>query len=224
MPDGPPPMLGSNTLRSQAAASGAIWEARQDARQQVTDQFQTIDDPDEVPIRQREGGFGPAPAFLERAQPREAAARFDDQFPRQDLGPSNVREGPEGFVPTEGTRRRSAAREFEADTALDDVDPTSDLQAREGGGFGLAPEPQRELAAADLDPQFPDVAIGADDVTPTGGGEFGLDQHAERRVGAERLEDQTPLTDVAPDDVRRTDAGGFELRDSVIDANRGLFR
>lgn len=216
-------MLGSDTLQSRAAASGQIWEARQDARQQVTDQFQTIDDPQEVPIRRRGEGFGAARGFLDRQQPREAAARFDPQFPRQELGPSNVREGPEGFVPTERTRRRSAAREFEADTQLQDVDPMGDLTARDGGGFGLAPEPQRELAAADLDPQFPDVDIAPDDVTATGGGAFGLDQQAERRVAADRLEDQTPLGDVGAGDVRRTDDGGFELRDSVIENNRGLF-
>ena len=223
MPDGPPPMLGSDTLQARAAASGAIWEARQDARQQVTDQFQTIDDPAEVPIRRRGEGFGPAPAFLERAEPREAAARLDPQFPRQDLAPANVRERDEGFVPTERTRRVGAAREFEADTALQDVDPFADITAREGGGFGLAAGPQRELAARDLDPQYPDVDIGASDVEPTGEGAFGLTPGAEREVAAERLEDQTPLGEVGTGDITRTD-DGFELRDSVIEDNRGLFR
>lgn len=222
MPDGLP-RLGQNTLETRAARSGRIWEARQRARDQVTEEFETIDDPDEVPIRRREGGFGPGAAFLERAEPREAASRLDSEFPRQDLGPADVERGPEGqFRPTEGTRRRSAAYEFEDTTPLDDVDPFGGLVAQDGG-FGLAEGPQRRLAAQELDPQLPALDVEPTDVQRTDEGAFGLTPGAERELAAERLEDQTPLGEVAPSDVQRTDSG-FELRDSVLEANRGLFR
>jgi len=218
------PQLGMNTLQGRAAASGAIWEARVQARNQLVDNFETVDDPRDVPIRRRDGRFAPGQDFLDEARPREAAFRLDDEFPRQDLGPADVTESPRGFVPTEATRRREVALGFEERTPVDDIDPFGDVAAQDGGGFGLTGAAEREVAAAELDPQYPEIGIDTGDVQPTGEGTFGLTPTAEREVAAERIEADTPLTEVAPDDVRRTDDGGFELRDSVIDANRGLFR
>lgn len=218
------PQLGANTLQGRAAASGAIWEARVQAREQLVDDFETIDDPRGVPIRRRDGRFAPGEDFLAEARPREAASRLDGEFPRQDLGPADVTESPRGFVPTEATRRREVALGYEDRTPVNDIDPFGDLTAQDGGGFGLTGAAEREVAAAELDPQYPEVGIDTGDVEPTGEGVFGLTPGAEREVAAERIEDDTPLTEVAPDDVRRTDSGEFELRESVIDANAGLFR
>lgn len=180
------PMLGADTLQSRATASGQIWEARQRARRQVTDEFETVDDPDRVPIRRRGEGFGAGQGFLDRQRPREAAARLDDQYPEQDVGPGDVRETAQGFGLNMGARREAAAR--------------------------------------DLDAQYPAVDLGVNDVTQQEGGGFGLTPGAEREVAAERIEDTTPLGEVLPGDVRRTEGGQFELRDSVIEQNRGLFR
>lgn len=217
------PHLGADTLQDRATRSSQIWEARQQAREDVVEGFETVDDPERVPIRNEGRGFAPSRGFLERAEPREAAHRLDDRFERQDLGPANVRETSEGWVPTERTERTEVAREFEATTPLDQVDPFGDLTAQDGGGFGLADQPRREVAAAELDPEYPDVDLGAGDVQPADGGAFGLTPGAEREVAAERIEDQTPLGDVGAGDIRETDDGGFELRDSVIENNRGLF-
>ncbi|MFW6039659.1 MAG: hypothetical protein ACOC9N_01115 [Gemmatimonadota bacterium] len=220
------PRLGADrpqTLADRADATGEIWEARQEARGQVAERFETIDDPADVPVRRRDdGGFAPGRSFLDRAEPREAAARLDDRFPRQDLGPGGVRETDEGYVPTERVERRSVAREAEATTPVDDVDPFEDVRRREGGGFGLGMGIQREIAAERLDPEYPEVDLGRGDVERDDG-QFGLTPDAEREVGAERIEEETPLEEVDPrEDVRRTD-DGFELRDRVIEENRGLF-
>lgn len=219
--DSPPPLLGSDTLQARARASGQIFEARQQARQQTVEAFDTVNDPRDVPIRRRERGFAPAEAFLDIVRPREAAADLDPRFPRQDLGPGDVKPVEGGFAPREPVQRRAAAFELEDQTPLGDVDPQADLQPR-GEGFGLAPSAQREVAAAEIDPEFPAVDLGPEDVQRSGDG-FELDPFAQRRIGAERIEDQTPLEEVAPGDVKRTD-DGFALRESVIEENIGLFR
>lgn len=218
------PQFGADTPQRRAANASQLWEARQRTRDRVADQFDTVDNPDQIPVRRQEQNrLAPGEEFLQWAQPREAAHDFDPKFPRQDLGADDVRRTDDGgFAPTEGVQRRSAAFEFEEQTPLDNVDPFADLQRQDGGGFGLDQGAQREAAARELDPQYPDVEIGAGDVQREGDA-FGLTPNAERSVAAERIEDDTPLNDVGPGDVRRTDNDGFELRDSVIDENRGLF-
>lgn len=205
-----PPTLKSHTLEARAARSGEIWEARMAARNQVVDEFETVDDPREIPIRQKDRGFGPADSFLDWAEPLEAAHQLDPEFPRQDLGPADVREVEGGYQPAEPVRRRSAAYEFEETTPLDEVNPQQDLVPT-AEGFGLAGPAQRQLGAAELDPQYPEVDIGAGDVERRGEDAFGLTPSAERTVAAERLEDQTTYDDLAPSDVQRADDGGWEL-------------
>lgn len=206
-----PPRLGANNLTSdllstRAAMSGQLWEARQQARENVVDEFETIDDPQEVPIRRRGRGLGPAPAFIDWAAPQEAAHHLDPQFPRQELGAQDVQRTPEGqFRATEGTRRRSAAREIEETTPLGDVDPFGGLVAQDGG-FGLAAGPQRELAAHELDPQLPGVDVGPGDVTQTEQG-YRPTADARRQQAAADLDPQLPLLDVGASDVERTDDG-----------------
>ena len=56
-----------------------------------------------------------------------------------------------------------AARRFESTTALDDVDPTTDLE-RTGDGFGLSTQARRELGAIEIDEQLPDIDVGVDDI------------------------------------------------------------
>jgi len=148
------PRLGADTLQRRAAQSGQIFERRQAAREDVADEFETVTNPENVPIRRREnGGFGPSERFLDRQRPREAAAQLDPRFPAQDLGPGDVRETGRGFEPREPVRRRRAAREFEQETPLDEVDPREDVVAREGGrGFGLAEPVERRAAARSLNP------------------------------------------------------------------------
>lgn len=214
-------ILGSDTPQTRAARSGGIWEGIQRARDRVIDEFETVDDPRDVPIRQRDGGLGPAQSFLDFARPLEAAHQLDPQFPRQDLGRGDVERADDGFRPTETVRRRSAAFDFEEDTPLEDVDPQQDVVPQDDG-FGLAEPRQRDIAAMELDPQFPLVDLGREDVERAGDG-FGLTGTAEREIAAERIEEDTPLDEVAPGDVRRS-GDGFELRRSVIEENIDLFR
>jgi hypothetical protein len=65
---------------------------------------------------------------------------------------------------TPAGERRAAARQFESDTALGDVNPDTDLTDT-GDGFGLTTDAQRELGALRLDEQVPEVTITPDDVT-----------------------------------------------------------
>lgn len=217
----PLPRLAAQTLESRAARSGQIWEMQRRVQQQTENQFETVGDPDRIPVERQGNGFAPTDDFLGMARPREAAHDLDPQFPAQDLAAEDVRRVEGGFRPREPIRRRKAARELEEQTPLDEVAPQDDLVPR-GGGFGLAGPAQRELGAAKLDPQFEEVDVSPDDVERTGDEQFGLTPFAERRVAAERIEDQVPLDDVGPGEVRETDSG-FELRESVIEQNRGLF-
>jgi len=97
-----------------------------------------------------------------RARQQSAAGR---QFVEPDdfdvsVGPTGVTE----LGIRESRRDDIAAREFEAETVLDDVDPTRDL-VDDGDGFGLSTSAQRRLGARELDAQLPDVDVGVDDIT-----------------------------------------------------------
>jgi len=234
-PDNRPPRLGSNTLRSRARASGQIAEAKSQTRQRVAEGFET-QEPEDVPVALEEGRLQPTTGFLDMARPMEAAAEFDSQFPRQDLGPEDVRETDRGFRPAgdvqrrkaafqlddqfprqdlgaadvtatdegfradERTRRRATAFEFEDQTPLNDVDPRQDIQPREQGGFGLTMDRQRDVAAMQLDEQFPNQNLTAGDVTTTGEG-FRADQQTQRRAAAFDLDEQIGLVDIGSGDV-----------------------
>lgn len=129
--------FGSNTTQNQAAQANQVWEARQRARRNVVDSFETVDDPDRVPIEDRGGGLGPADEFLEWARPQEAAHEIDQDIPEYDVQPRDVEpvDGG-GFGLTSGAERRVAAERFEADTGLEEVDPQDDIR-RTDDGFQL---------------------------------------------------------------------------------------
>jgi len=96
---------------------------------------------------------------------REFAAEtpLDTVDPTADLSP--VDGG--GFRLDDAASRRSAARGFEDDYGAigqGTLDPSSDLRET-SGGFGLAEEPAREVAAAELDAEYPEVDIGPSDVS-----------------------------------------------------------
>lgn len=210
------PHLGQDTLETRAAQSNQIWEARQRARRGVVDQFETIDDPERVPIGwQGRGELGPTDEFLGWAEPQEAAHQLDPLFPRQDLGPQDVERDGDEFRPTEGVRRQSAAYELEERTPLEDVDPFGDL-VPQGGGFGLAEPRQREAAALELDPEYPEVDLGPGDVEPVGDGRFGLRSETEREIVARRFEERTPLESVDPERDLRRSGDEFELTDAAV--------
>ena len=115
---------------------------------------------------------------IEGTQARVAPDRVDDvatrarqqsAADRQFVEPTDfdVGVGPAGVTDMgirESRRDDIAAREFEATTALDDVDPTRDL-VDDGDGFGLSTSAQRRLGARELDAQLPDVDVGVDDIT-----------------------------------------------------------
>jgi len=149
------PQLGSDTLETRAQQSGAIWEARQRARQNVTDAFDTIDDPREVPIRRRDRGFGPSEDFLGWAEPQEAAHDLNPRFPNQDLGPQDVERTPDG----QGFRAREEVQRTSVAFELDDQFPLVDLGAEDvektDDGFGLRQSAQREIAAERFEEDYP---------------------------------------------------------------------
>lgn len=96
--------LRQNTLQNQASQSGQIWEARQDARDQIVDQFDTVDDPGDIGIDTFGGGAGVGPSqdFLSWATPREVAHDLDAQYPETDIGPQDVAPFVGGFGLEEG--------------------------------------------------------------------------------------------------------------------------
>jgi hypothetical protein len=113
-----------------------------------------------------------------------------------------------GFA--EGGRRRAAARQFESETLLGEVDPTADVTATDSG-FGLDQQAQRRAAAEQLERDTPFDELDPDtDVTATDDG-FGLTEGPRRELAADRLADQTALTDVDPQTDLTASGEGFTL-------------
>jgi hypothetical protein len=110
-----------------------------------------------------------------------------------------------GFA--EGGRRRAAARQFESETLLGDVDPSGDLEAT-GDGFGLDPTAQRRAAAEQLERDTSFDELGASDVTLVDG-QAQLVEERQRELGARQLDAQLPGQSVTADDIelRETDTG-----------------
>lgn len=129
-------LLGRDTLRGRAARSGQIWEQRQQARQDVVDSYETIDDPNDVGLSRNGGGIGPSQGFLEFAEPREMAHRIDQEVDVYDVQTRDVHETNDGWGLTSGAERRVAAAEFERDTELEEVHPEDDIR-RVDDGFEL---------------------------------------------------------------------------------------
>jgi len=113
-----------------------------------------------------------------------------------------------GFA--EGGRRRAAARQFESETLLGDVDPSGDVTERENG-FGLDQQAQQRAAAEQLERDTPFDDLDPDtDVRETGDG-FGLTEGPRRELAADRLADQTALSDVNPQTDLTGSGEGFAL-------------
>ena len=165
--DGPPPMLGADTIRNQAATSEQAWEAQREARQQTAERFET-QRPEEVDVRRQPGGrFAASDEFFRRAEPEEAAFQFDRQFERQDITPDDVRRTDDGFQPRERVERQAAAFEFEDQFDVfgtGELDPESDIREAPGGGFGLGRDAVAVVGAAEIDSQLPGIDVGPDDV------------------------------------------------------------
>jgi len=209
----PREFFSENTPQQLAANSGQIFEAQNNAREQVAQQFDTVEDPSRVGIERTEDGFAPRESFLDRQLPREAAAELDPQFPGQTLGPGDVRETQDGqFRAREDVRRQRAASEFEQETQLQDVNPRTDLQRRQGGGFGLVPGQEQALAAERLDPEFPGQDLGPGDVARDPDGEGFVPTEGTRRRAAERQLEQDVPIDLDPfGDLTAREGGGFGL-------------
>ena len=166
--DGPPPMLGSDTIQNRAAQSEQAWEAQREVRQQTASRFET-QQPDQVDVRRRGNRFGASEEFFERAQPQEAAFQLDPQFPRQELTPDDVRrvDGGRDFQVREPVQRQRRA--FELEDQFDvfgtgDLDPQTDLRDVPDRGFGLNRDRTAEVGAAQIDEQLPGIDVGPGDV------------------------------------------------------------
>lgn len=110
-----------------------------------------------------EAGFSESGARRRASRELTAETPLDDVDPTSDIAPTE--EG--GFELTDTAARRSAARRFEDDFGpieQGELDPSSDVREA-GDGFGLARAPAQEVAAARIDDQLPDVAVGPDDIT-----------------------------------------------------------
>ena len=101
------------------------------------------------------------------------------------------------------------------DVVLDSQPGEEEFQAR------LEEERQAQIAAADINEQFPSVEIGTDDIQRSGD-EFTLSAEAERQVATQRLDAQLEDTDITPDDLERTADGQFQVevqrRPDVVEA------
>lgn len=116
------------------------------------------------------GPGGVTDARLSETGARRRASRqltaetpLDAVDPTSDIRPTSGG----GFELTDTAARRSAARRFEDDFGAigqGSLDPTSDVRQTDTG-FGLAEGPAREVAAAQLDEEVPEVDIGPDDIS-----------------------------------------------------------
>jgi len=108
-----------------------------------------------------------------------------------------------GFA--EGGRRRAAARQFESETLLGDVDPSGDVTERENG-FGLDQQAQQRAAAERFESSTPFDDLGPSDVTLSGG-QAQLVESRQRELGARQLDDQLPNQTVTASDVQLEETG-----------------
>jgi hypothetical protein len=127
-----------------------------------------------------------------------------------DVGPGGVTDA--GFTP-EGELRR-ASRQFEGETALNEVEP--DELERTDDGFSLTGQADDRLAARRFESQldtFGTGELGQSDVRETDDG-FGLARGPARQVAADRIDEQVPQFDVSPGDIEleETGDGRFEGR------------
>jgi len=150
----------------------------------------------------------------EIAADARADAAADDEF--TDPSDLTAAVGPGGVEAVEFTntgRRRRASRQLEAETPLDEVDPTADLQQADDGLTLDAQARQRSAARGfeDRIDTFEQGELTADDVRQTDSG-FGLGRTRAREAAADRIDEQVGAVDVGPDDIsiEETPGGGFE--------------
>ena len=143
-------------LEGLAENRGRVWESRQQVREETAEQYDDVDrSREDIPVRRTDGGFEPAPAFVEWAAPREAAAEFERQHSDVPggFGPEDVVARGGGFGLTEPAQKRVAASDLDPQYPRVDIN-AEDVQ-REDGGFGLAPAAEREVWAAAYEAETP---------------------------------------------------------------------
>ena len=150
----------------------AVAQSRRDDVAERTRQALAADDPYANP-----GDFavdvtarGVASAGLsDRGAQRRAGRQFEATTPLAEVGSDDLRATDDGgFALDDRAQRRSAARSFEGQY---DVFGSGELDSGDvratGGGFALAREPAREVAAEQIDDQVADTDVGPGDVTLT---------------------------------------------------------
>jgi len=83
-----------------------MWEAHQEVRHEVVDEFDTVDRLDDVAVSHDNGRAQPSDAFLDWAEPREVAADYDNGMPEVAVGPSDVEQTREGWGLTDPAEQR----------------------------------------------------------------------------------------------------------------------
>jgi hypothetical protein len=148
--------------------------------------------------------------IAERAR-REFAGEDPFAKPRDfavDVGAGGVREAE--F--TDAGQRRRASRQFEGETALEEADPSAEIEQTDEG-FRLAGQADDRLAARRFESETETFGSGEldpeADIRETDSG-FQLADEPVRELAADRLDEQVTQTDVSPDDVRERDSG-FQL-------------
>ena len=109
-------------------------------------------------------------------QRRRAGRQFEDQTPLDSVDPfADITQTDSGLSLDDAAQKRSAARGFEDDLSFFEQGSLTGDDIRDiSGGFGLAREPARELAASQLDAKITEFDIGPDDIelTETDSGRF----------------------------------------------------
>jgi len=98
---------------------------------------------------------------------RRAGRQFTAETPLDSVDPfADITETDSGFGLDDAAQKRSAARGFEDDLSFFEQGSLTGDDIRDiSGGFGLAREPARELAASKLDAQISEFDIGPGDIT-----------------------------------------------------------
>jgi len=97
-----------------------------------------------------------------------------------------------------------------------------DVARQDSGEFGLSDSFQQELAAEQINEQFPDVDIGFRDVRTDFQGGFTLSDQGEREVAASNINEQLEDIDVGVDDITQQ-GEEFTLSDEFVEDNREYF-
>ncbi len=217
--------------------------AANEVREKTVEQLSWIDDPDQVPVeRTDEGAVAVDDEWLDEQQRQQVRQQAAEEIPWiDDWNPAQIplEETDEGVLTVpddwlESQKRQRVAQDLEAEYGVD-LEPTEDLVETDDG-YRVSDDAEKEIYAAQLDQQYPDVEITAEGITQTDSGDFEPTQAVKDDIKERQIERSIEEEFGIPPDSegippaygypgRRwlyDDMEGVEVEDGEVDFRPGL--